>query len=161
MRKYSWKEKARVKLDPQVAGERLERIRRRRGGEITPADVLRDARRPDSPLHPHFEWNDTAAAEAYRLSQAGYLIRHIEVEVRGGDACREARVVRAFVSMHDDEGKHYESIIRVMSDAEKRAQVVATARHELQQWAKRYRDYEELAGIFAAIDGPQLALEAA
>jgi len=50
-------------------------------GRLLPADVLEEARNPDSPLHGHFEWDDTEAAAKYRLSQARALIRTVKLNV--------------------------------------------------------------------------------
>lgn len=52
-----------------------------RDGRITPASVLDEARDEASPLHPHFEWDDSEAAEQYRLVQARGLIRRYKVTV--------------------------------------------------------------------------------
>ena len=53
----------------------------RRNGMLLAEDVLEAARDPESPLHPYFQWDDSAAAEAYRLSQASELIRRVKIEV--------------------------------------------------------------------------------
>jgi hypothetical protein len=53
----------------------------RSGGLITPDIVVAAARHPDSPLHSEFEWDDTAAAEKYRLDQARALIRSVKVNI--------------------------------------------------------------------------------
>lgn len=50
-------------------------------GRLTPAEVLEEARNPDSPLHDQFNWNDTEAAEKYRLGQASRLIVRLRVNV--------------------------------------------------------------------------------
>ena len=58
-----------------------------RKGRLTPTEVLDEARDPSSPLHPHFEWEDSIAAESYRLIQARELILqytiHYQVEDKG------------------------------------------------------------------------------
>ncbi len=53
-----------------------------RDGKLTPEQVVAEASDPDHPLHGHFEWDDTAAAHRYRLSQAGHLIRQCKVRVQ-------------------------------------------------------------------------------
>lgn len=57
-----------------VQREHIDLIRRTTGG-LKPEDVLDDARNPNSPLHDCFTWDDTVAAEAYRLTQAKAVIR--------------------------------------------------------------------------------------
>lgn len=50
-------------------------------GHLSPALVVDAARDPDSPLHPRFEWDDSTAAERYRVFQAAHLIRSVKVEI--------------------------------------------------------------------------------
>jgi hypothetical protein len=52
-----------------------------RSGKLTPLQVLEAARPEESPLHDFFEWDDSAAAEAYRIDQARELIRRVRIEV--------------------------------------------------------------------------------
>lgn len=54
--------------------EHLDLIKRTTG-DLKPEDVLDDARNPNSPLHDCFTWDDSIAAEAYRLIQAKAVIR--------------------------------------------------------------------------------------
>lgn len=65
-------------IDPQAAGEELERIRHRDGTIAAPA-VVDEARPDDAVLHPCFEWVDPVAAEQYRLIQARTLIKKVRV----------------------------------------------------------------------------------
>lgn len=51
------------------------------GGRLTATDVVEAARIETSPLHRYFEWDDDAAAEAYRIEQARRLIRSVKVIV--------------------------------------------------------------------------------
>ena len=66
-------------LDPQVVGEWFETLRKKHGGALRPADVLDAAKDKTSPVHSYFEWDDTKAAEQWRLEQARKLIREVEV----------------------------------------------------------------------------------
>src|SRR5258708_6107559 len=50
-------------------------------GRLIPADVVQAARDPDSPLHSHFIWDDTEAAQRYRLIQASAVIRSVKLEI--------------------------------------------------------------------------------
>jgi hypothetical protein len=156
---YKWSgnvEKLFSKVDAQVAGERVEKIRQRNGGSLTKEDVLQDAETPTSPLHPLFEWNDDVAAQRYRLEQAGSIIRHIEVVKLHVD---QTEPIRAFVSVirSDDTKKTYVSIDTAMSDPTLRAQVLDRAHKELLSWKARYENYEEFAEIVAVINGATVA----
>ena len=52
------------------------------GGRLTPNGVVEAARDAASPLHYHFEWDDSVAAEQHRLDQARRLITSVYYEVR-------------------------------------------------------------------------------
>ena len=67
-------------------------------GLLRPADVVEAARDPESPLHSHFEWDDTEAAEKWREEQARQLIRNVRIEVGTSSPV----LVRAFVSLPVD-----------------------------------------------------------
>lgn len=160
MTAYSWKPKAGIPIDPQIAGETVEMLRERLGGQVTPADLLAHAKQSNSPLHAAFEWDDSAAAERYRLQQAGHVLRSLVVAVRLHPKAEE-KPLRAFVSVvNRNEVRGYTSLAAALSDQELRAQIVATAWRELQSWRERYADYSELARAHAAIDAarePQAA----
>jgi hypothetical protein len=76
----------------QTQREHLELIRASAGGTLAPQDVLTDARNPNSPLHDLFLWNDSEAAEAYRLIQAREVVR-VVVRMAPRPAQETTRVV--------------------------------------------------------------------
>lgn len=57
---------------------KLEELTRKASGNLTPSAVLAEARKKTSVLHRMFEWNDTKAAEKYRLFQARELIASVQ-----------------------------------------------------------------------------------
>ena len=58
----------------------LARIAKLNGGRIDPHAIVEAARSPESPLHRYFEWDDTSAAEKYRISQARELLRSVRLK---------------------------------------------------------------------------------
>lgn len=56
--------------------------------ELIPEQVIEAARNPNSALHDWFEWDDSAAASAYRLAQARWLIKSINVVIERSDQSR-------------------------------------------------------------------------
>ena len=146
---YRWKPNSHVRLDPNKAGAELDRIRTRANGRLTPESVLDAARRIRSPLHDHFEWDDTKAAHSYRVDQAGHLIRSIEIFDAIPD---QSRPIRAFVSVVRDDDRSYVSVAHAMSDTELRQQVLDRAWRELESWRDRHEELVEFARIIATID---------
>lgn len=147
---YQWKPEARVKIDAQVAGEELERLRIFNNGRLEPATVVNASRLPSDPLHSAFEWDDAAAAEAHRVDQAKYLIRSITVIAQAPD--KEAVPIRAFVSVVRDADRSYTSLAHALSDEDLRRQVIASAWVELEAWRKRHAELVEFGLVFSAID---------
>ncbi len=123
-----------------------------RDGTLKPASVLDAARDPASILHKHFEWDDTAAAEAHRLAQAGMLIRKARVTITPREGAPSVNV-RAFVSLEADRGKEgYRTIEAVIASPALMREMLAAALHELVALKRKYSELSELTGVFAEVD---------
>lgn len=70
------------------------------GGDALAPHVLEKARDVRSALHRYFEWDDTLAAEAHRLTQAEQLVRRVHVTLIPTGAVESVRV-RAFIATRD------------------------------------------------------------
>lgn len=121
---------------------------RRADGTITPADVVDAARPESSPLHSYFEWDDTAAAEAYRIEQAKGLLRVTVTMLPSAESGKPIRV-RAFVSLSNEEG--YRPIVDVMSNADRRRQLLEDVLAEMRSFQQKYRHISEVAGVINAM----------
>jgi hypothetical protein len=137
--------------------EALLEIASQNGGILNPKTVVDEARDPESVLHGEFEWNDAAAGERYRLAQAGVLIRRVRLTVLRQDA--ESRKVHAIVSRQfqsrpslRNPGGGYEETASILSDPERREEMLSQVIDELAAYRKRYDRLEELSGVWAALD---------
>lgn len=148
--RYGWRPGSRIGIDAQAAGKELAQIERKEGG-LSPEAVVERARSDNSALHGHFEWDDAAAAEQHRLSQAGELIRAIVVDVSRSNT-EPAKPTRAFVSVEREDSRAYVSTVTAMSDAALRKQVLERAWNELLAVRRKYADLRELAAVFQVID---------
>ena len=54
-------------------------------GRITPDAVVQAASDPGSPLHQYFEWDDSEAAQRYRVTQARVLLARVKIEYETND----------------------------------------------------------------------------
>ena len=136
--------------DAKAVGEHLEMLRKQFKGELTPEDVLADAKHDNSPLHSFFEWNDGAAAEQYRLQQARGLIRAVVAVYVSDD--KPAVRTKAYVHIPEASAPHYREAQHAMSQKKTRKLVLDRAMTELRAWRNRYRDLEEFAALVKIID---------
>jgi hypothetical protein len=134
--------------NPEVI-EELERITKANGGVLKAEDVVDTARSKKSPLHEYFDWEDGEAAQKWRLHQARQLIR---VTVRVITPAKPP--VRVFVSLRadrEDDGGGYRFLTAVLSDSERRNQLLTDALAELKTFEVKYRELVELADVFVSI----------
>lgn len=158
---YNWAKGSRItSLDADVVGAHLEKLRNASDGELTSAAVLKDACRPRSPIHSAFNWDDTDAAELYRLSQAGLLIRSVTVTfLIDGDEVND-EPIRAYVSVQGSQGKPvYTSISVALNDAEMSNYLLCQALNEIKRWRVRHAKLKELGNVFAAMDAAERTME--
>jgi hypothetical protein len=133
-----------------IVGQHIEMLRQQQKGELTPEDVLADARHGNSPLHSFFEWDDGAAAEQYRLNQARGLIRSVVAIYTSED--KPAVRQRAYVHIAEGETSHYREVGHAMSQTRTRKIVLQRAWKELQDWRNRYKDLKEFSELFEVVD---------
>lgn len=144
--------------DAAEVGAHLEFLRQQSKGELTPEDVVQDARNPNSPLHSFFEWDDTAAAEQHRLQQARGLIKAVVAVYVQPD--KPAVRTKMFVHVNEPGAPHYREKSHAMSQKKTREMVLRRAWNELQQWRRRYADLKEFADLIPVIDEVQKKLPA-
>lgn len=128
----------------------LQRISRMTdGGLLKPEMVLEVARQPSSVLHKYFTWDDTKAAQKYRLYEARELIN---ATYRWYKVDGDKRPVRVFVSLSSDRkhGGGYRSSIHVLGNKELREQMLQDALDELDRVKSKYGHLEELSEVFVA-----------
>lgn len=161
---YAWKSGANIPVKPEIVAAELRRLSQNTQ-TLRPEQVLEAARDEKSPLHAAFQWDDGVAAEKYREQQAQYILRSLVVVYRKPDGELTAPT-RAFVNIvqrEDDPANDdavsdavaprvYLPVRRVTDDPELRRRWVRQAYLEAAAWRKRYRDIQEFAAIFEAID---------
>ncbi len=126
-------------------------------GLLRPEDVVEAARPLWHPLHRRFTWDDTRAADLYRLEEARKLIR---VTVQYAELDHEVMPVRCFVSLTPDraeEGGGYRETAVVMNNRSFREQLLADARAEMESFQRKYARLTELAEVFRAMRKAQAA----
>ena len=132
------------KGEAQKYGERLEYITLKNRGRVTPEMVVEEAKLKSSVFHNYFEWNNTEAAEQYRLQQARSLINHIvEVVVIEGKQSKQ----RSFFSINNGGGnKAYVTIRTAVTKSNYRIQLLnqlISTMENVTELMKMFRSYEK------------------
>lgn len=149
-RKYSWRY-SHGGVSAQVAGEAIKRIEDR-DGVVTAETFLEESRPEDSPTHKCFDWNDTEAAERWRLFQAGQVIRDVIVTIV--DSNNETIKTPMFVNTNTraiQKGRYVSTEVALI-DTVMRETVLDNAKAELKSFKNKYAKLKELSGVFAEID---------
>ena len=113
----------------------LTKIARQNGGVLKVEDVLAEARDEGSPLHKHFEWDDSEAAELYRRTQARSLIQKCKITLIDSQPVE----IRAFVSLPTDRenGGGYRLTSEVVSNEQMRAEFVHDIQLTISRWTQK------------------------
>jgi hypothetical protein len=161
---YKWRRGSSIgKVKPDEAARIFDEIRQEHG-VLTPELVLEEAKDPKSPLHPHFEWDDTVAARKYRVSQAKRLIttlvvRTSVIERRAHVYVRheEPAAQRKYPKRVD---ASYLPLDAALANPGSRKQIVMRALRELQAFRRKYRDLSELSALWDEFDRIQKGISA-
>lgn len=146
---YQWKSGSHIKANAQEAGEQFERLAATAEG-LTPETVLNANREEGTPLHDSFEWDDTAAAEKYRLNQAGHFIRCICNVIESENPDKESEPQRAFYIT--TEVSKYEPIEAIVQSKTKYEKLLEIALSELNAFKRKYDSLVELQPVIKEAD---------
>lgn len=144
---YRWAGGCRSKKQQaQSFGQALEEIKRNRKA-WNAANVVDYAKPKASPIHDMFEWRNAVAAHEYRLTQARYYMRHLEVTIESN-----GKDIQMPMAVSFGPGAAYKSTQDVMENKDWRAALISKALKEALAWKERWKHLSELADIFSEID---------
>lgn len=130
--------------------QELKKIAAKRGGLLKPADVVDAAKSKQHPLHKKFCWDDTKAAQEYRLWQARELIMSVRVVY---EADEKQIPYRMFVSLTSDrKNSGYREVVSVLRHDDRRAEMLQDAMNELRLAKAKYGFIKELAEVWESIE---------
>ena len=137
---FAWKDAPSCfhKADAQKCGEEM-------GDSPTPESVLEKAKDPNSELHKCFEWDDTKAAEKYRLVQARQMIQFIIIK----DTKTKENQVRYY--QISKEPQVYKPVTFFLENEDEYTVLLDRAKRELKGITERYSQLNELEEVFEAI----------
>jgi hypothetical protein len=120
--------------------------------ELRASYVLDEARHDDSPLHQFFQWDDTAAAEGFRLFQAAALIRSVKLRVTSTDQRGQVTdyVVRAWQParyVDDSDTGKYLPVEMIREDPKVREALIRQMGRDAETFRRRYSHLTEFAQV--------------
>lgn len=140
----TWKTNIFGKADAQKVADEISSI----GNEITPADVVSMARDPSTESHKCFEWDDTKAAEKYRLQQARIVMCNLVYTEREE---QKQEPIRLFYSIDEGKQQSYQPTILILQDKDKHAQLMEKCMEELRRAKAKYHSLSELDWLWEKI----------
>ena len=120
-------------------------------GKLTAQAVVDAAREESSPLHGYFEWEDSKAANEYRLLQARKLIRVVVQPCEPLDN-QPMHVYQSLVTDRVVPGGGYRTTEAILSTEAWRNTLLEQAKRELISVRNKYASLTELAKVWTAID---------
>lgn len=130
--------------------------------EVTPHDIVKDARNPSTPYHAWFTWNQAAGWRKNLLWEARHLLGRIKFVYK--DLSGNQVSVRKFVRLTlDAPATHtfkngyqksgaYITRERAMNTADLYRQMVELAWKDLETWKARYRSFKKIEIAFPLVD---------
>ena len=132
------------KADAQKVADEISSI----GLSVKPEEIVDKARDEHTELHKCFEWDDTKAAEKYRVHQARQIVCHLIVKEVNDEPQKQE--VRFFYKTDNQEG--YKSVSYIMRNEDEYQKLLDRALSELKAFEKKYSTLKELNGLFEAIN---------
>lgn len=121
-----------------------------RHGQLTPQIVVDEARPETAPLHDRFEWDDAAAGEAYRRTQAADLIRSVRIVFTDKETTGERKYVRAFQSLRqsgDTERAGYVPTEEILQDEFATRLLLNQCKREIADLRRKYGHLEDFVSL--------------
>lgn len=118
------------------------------GEDYKAEDVLERAKDENSELHKCFEWEDSVAAEKWRLQQARLVITNLMVTVEKKDGTPTE--FRLYQSNGREKGFSKSTIIA--RDIDRYSELLERAKAEMDAFRKRYANIVELQSVITEIE---------
>ena len=131
-------------VDPQKVADQILGI----GDEATPQQIVDAARDEGTELHRCFEWNDSVAAEKYRLTQARTIVCNLVI--KRPESEEEQPKVRYFYKT--ESGSGYKPSTFIFKQDDEYQALLKRAWEELRIFKAKYSTLKELEEILSLID---------
>lgn len=121
---------------------------------LTAENLLNRAKDKKSLLHDFFDWDNSSAAEKWRLHEARHVVNEIKIIVDQKSLYNYENVKVTILSPETGEliqERQYKSHVDIMNSEDFRKQMITTALNHITYWEDKYKHYKELQPIFNSI----------
>ena len=132
-------------VDAQKVAEEIVAI----GEEVTPEDVVNEARDPETELHKCFEWDNDIAAEKWRKQQARQIFCNLVIKRVDVEEDKPQEPIRFF---YNTEGKSYKTAEKIFSQPSEYEKLLQQAKADALAYQRKYSSLLELEEIMIAIN---------
>lgn len=141
-----WADGFRMSANAQKVADELAAL----GEVVNPQDIVNAARDEASELHKCFTWDDTTAAEKWRIQEARQIVCHL-VFVPAETPKKEP--IRIYY--HSDVSGGYKQLATIVRNDDEYRQMLKRALGELKSFQRKYRalsDKKELIALIEAVE---------
>ena len=140
-----WKLTGIFKADAEMVANEIAAI----GDNVTPQQIVDRAKDEDSELHKCFTWDDTIAAQKWRLEEARKVVQLLVID-RSQETETEPPV-RVFFKIGNTHDEGYKQTVNILRNNDEYAALLKQALAELEAFQRKYRTLSELEPVFDAI----------
>lgn len=140
--------------DAEKVHREILRLKQKNQNTVSPKVMVDAARKPTNPMHSLFEWDDSEAAEKYRVSQAQHIMRALQV-IYVEAPKQPMRAFEIISKKRPGDSKTvtlYGTSEEACADPDVHARLVADAVRELIAWRNRYQMLNEMRNLVRVID---------
>lgn len=122
------------------------------GKEVKPEEIVSYAKNnTESELHKCFTWDDTEAAEKWRIQEARFIVCNLKISYIKDDADKKPKMVRAMLRTDIAPDAGYKQTVEIVQNKDEYAGMLAVAKMELHRFERKYSMLTELEPVFEAI----------
>ena len=115
-------------------------------GSLTSENVLKEAKKKRHPLHPHFDWDDTEAANRWRVHQSNMLISQARITI----AEHEEKKIHAFVSINKEGRREFIYTADALEDKQMLFQIFSQLKNRIENIEDQLNSMHMLKGAVKA-----------
>ena len=116
----------------------------------TPQQILEKARDSNTELHKCFTWDDTEAAEKWRISEARAVVRNLKIIEQKSDKQPEPTTIRVFYKTDNESG--YKPTKLILKKPDEYKVLVERCRSELLAIKQKFNSISEYEEIWEMIN---------